>query len=189
MAAGARFTRHFVEGIVKALIIYDNYSLAADAQRNLEHAAELTGETTTRENVAVCPVDRFKQASRALEMLHHAADAHLIVIALGRTVALPAHLLDWLAAWAAHRQVEEAAIAIFGGENHTLLSPAAIDELSRFAKGNGLGLVRGQASPLSKEIEPDPRHRDKHDATLVPELHGVNSAAAEESYLHWGLNE
>lgn len=173
---------------MKTLIIYDNYILAADARRNLEHAAEMAGQTK-RGDVEVCPVDRLKQASTALEHLHNAADAYLIVIALRRTVALPAHLLNWLEVWAKHRQVGEATVAIFGGENHNLFSPAAIDELSQFAKSNGLGVIRDQASPFSREIETDTRRPDKHASVLISELHEIGSMTVEEAYPHWGLNE
>ena len=68
----------------------------------------------------------WKFPPTAAEALAEAVDAHLIVFVGHCAQAVPGWLHIWLEEWAAHRHVEEAALAVMGDENTGGFTPAAI---------------------------------------------------------------
>jgi hypothetical protein len=130
------------EMTLKATIIYDDFDFATQAAALLERAAIRVRETITWD-VKPWRLDVLKQSSLAEAAEVEAADADLIVFALSKTHSPPLELTEWLERWAAHRQIEDAAVmALFPDE------PAAATplwrELEQFAERYGLDFLSSQ---------------------------------------------
>jgi hypothetical protein len=84
---------------MKALVIYDDLAVAAEANAILQRATHHPN-AAMHWNLRAWRLDMLKSRPTAVEALTDAADAHLIVIGLRRTPSLPAWLIDWLKRWA-----------------------------------------------------------------------------------------
>ena len=125
---------------MNAVIIYDEFDYAAKAKAMLERAAHRTDETT-RWGVRLWRVDVLKLPPAAEAALAEAVEAHLIMLAVRQIQSLLPWLVDWLERWATCRQVQEAALAVWDGENAATRSARAAPELSQFAGRHGLSLI------------------------------------------------
>lgn len=125
---------------MKTLIIYDDLAPAVQAKESVERAAQLAGETT-RKKVELCRVDLLGEPAIASEVSRNSADSHLIVLSLRQTDSLPDEFMSWLENWAARRQVNEVALAVFKGADREAPSATAIHELSEFAEHHGLSFI------------------------------------------------
>ena len=124
---------------MNAVIIYDEFDYATKANVMLARAARRADETT-QWDVKPWKLDMLKLSPTADAALTEASDAHLIVLALRQPESLPAWLFAWLETWAEHRQVQEAALAFWHGENAGGSSMAVV-ELSQFAERRGLSFI------------------------------------------------
>jgi len=125
---------------MNAVIIYDEFDYAAKANAMLERAAHRMDETT-HWSIKPWRVDMLKLPPAAEAALAEAAEAHLIVLAVRQVQSLLPWLVDWLERWATCRQVQEAALAVWDGENAATRSARATPELSQFAGHHGLSLI------------------------------------------------
>ena len=92
------------EATLNAVLLYDDFIVAAQANGALKRSTHLLDEAMQL-NVKPWRLDMLKLPPTAAEALAEAADAHLIVLALGQSEYLPAWLMNWLEQWARHRQV------------------------------------------------------------------------------------
>src|ERR1035437_2643831 len=125
------------EATMNAVIMYDRFDFAAKAKAMLERAANGTGEATYW-NVKPWRVDVLKLPPAAEAALAEATEAHLIVLAVRQVQFL---LMEWLERWAACRQVQEAALALWDAGNADTRSARAAPELLQFAGHHGLSLI------------------------------------------------
>ncbi len=132
-------TENVEDRMMNAIIVYDRVEYAARAKAMLERAAQRAGETT---HCRVKPwrVDMLELPPAAEAARVEAAEAHLIMIAVRQA---PAHLMPWLEWWAACRQVQEAALVVWDGEDADPHSARATPGWSQFADRHGLRLLSG----------------------------------------------
>jgi hypothetical protein len=132
---------------MNAVIIYDKVDFAPAANVMLESAARRTDEPV-HWSVKPWRVDMLELAPAAEAALAEAAEAHLIVLTVREVQSLPPRLMDWLERWATHRQVSEAALAVWdGGRADTPLAQAT-PELLQFARHHGLSLIFDNNAPV-----------------------------------------
>jgi hypothetical protein len=140
MNATAIREENVMDATMNAVIIYDEFDYAAKANAMLERAAHRMDETT-HWSIKPWRVDMLKLPPAAEAALAEAAEAHLIVLAVRQVQSLLPWLMDWLERWATCRQVQEAALAVWDGENAATRSARATPELSQFAGHHGLSLI------------------------------------------------
>jgi hypothetical protein len=141
MNATAIRDENVFDATMNAVIIYDECDFAAKANAMLERAAHRTDETT-HWGVKLWRVDVLKLPPAAEAALAEAVEAHLIMLAVRQIQSLlPWLRVDWLERWARCRQVQEAALAVWDGENAATRSARAAPELSQFAGRHGLSLI------------------------------------------------
>jgi hypothetical protein len=129
---------------MNAVIIYNDVARAAKAKAMFERAAH-SADFSMHWTVKPWRLDLLKVPGTAEEALADAADAHLMVLALRHPQLFPAWLQDWLKQWATRRQVQDAALAAWGGGNSDRLSAKVTPDLSKFAKHHGLSFISGDA--------------------------------------------
>jgi hypothetical protein len=178
----------FLEATMKAMIIYEEYDCAARANALLKRASE-RAEGEEQWSVKLWRLDMLERPAMAHEARRDAADAHLMVLAVGRRGELPAGLLDWLEGWANRRRVGDAALAEFHGGSVDAFSATATPELSEFARRHGLSMIFGDVSPAEYELGElwvDLHEREvAQTATMAHILEQVSPG----SYRHWGIND
>jgi len=141
MNATAIRDENVFDATMNAVIIYDEFDYAAKANAMLERAAHRTDETT-RWGVRLWRVDVLKLPPAAEAALAEAVEAHLIMLAVRQVQSLLPWLMDWLERWATRRQIQEAALAVWGGGKSADTRLArATPELSQFAGHHGLSLI------------------------------------------------
>lgn len=156
---------------MKAVIVYDKFSLATKAQALSQRALNRVDATTQwivkpwRVTLLVLP--GFGNAA-----LKDAADAHLIVLASRQSVFLPPWLPAWLEKGAERRQVQQAALAVFNGGKGDSCSTSTPLELSQFAGRHGLDLVLGEVGPdqCKSAVEARSRHKLAMGQTPPPHI-------------------
>lgn len=174
---------------MKALIIYQDFASAAKANTALQHSAQHS-EVHVQWNIRPWRVDMLKFPPTADEALEDAMDAHLIVFAGCCTGSISHCLQDWLEKWADCRQIEAAALAIFGGENSDKLSAAAALHFSQFVKRHGLNVIfddRGviEDSLFHAESLQNPEHcKSSINVQLLD-----TKPRDEDWFRQWGINE
>ena len=129
---------------MKSLIIYGNFARAANAEANIEFAAQLIGDTS-HGKIKMCRAEVLKQSVAATKMLAETADAHLIVVALSRFEPLDKWLINWLETWAGRRLISDALLAVFEDEYSPALSQSSRRKLSRFTRRQGMGFILGDS--------------------------------------------
>jgi hypothetical protein len=172
------------ETIMKAVIIYDDFACATKANATLERACHQAHQTT-RWDVNLWRLDLLNLSPPAEKTLAEATEAHLIVLVLRELGSIPAGLLDWLEIWAAHRQVGDAALAVFGGGSGDASSAPVMPELSRFAGRHGLSFIFDDGGPTGDESGFFARDRREREAALTPPPQPI----VDDVYPHWGINE
>lgn len=173
---------------MKALIIYDDFAAAAKANAMLL-GASAWAEEGLQWDIKPWRMDMLAPSPAGDEALAEAAGAHLIVLAAGHARSLPAGLIEWLHQWALRRQVPDAALAIFDGDQGGRLAAESTPELTEFARHHGLSLiVEPGAVPAddSADFAADLRERA---AAQTPTLLGILEQPTGDSYRDWGINE
>ena len=137
---------------MQAVIIYDDLDVASRAIARLDNASRTGGEIT-RWGLKWWRLEVLSGESTAQEALAESADAHLIVLAVHNQAEISPALMNWLEGWAARRQVQDAALAVFDGASGDTLSLAASPELSEFATREGLSLIVDEGRPATNRAE------------------------------------
>ncbi len=173
---------------MNAMIIYKEHG-SAERANGLLHRAPDWVDATTRWTVKLWRLDMLNWPPLAQDAQRDAAEAHLIVLALGCCAELPAGLLNRLEAWARRRWVENAAVAVFYAGSSDALSATATPKLSEFVRRHGLSLICGNADPAEDEraeLWADLHEREvAQTVTLAHILEQVPSG----HYQHWGISE
>ncbi len=169
---------------MNAIIIYDDLACAAKVNAMLARAAG-RAEETAHWNVKPWRLDLLDRPPTVGESRRDAADAHLIVIALREPGSLPAGLLDWLETWAAHREVRDAALAVFGGGNSDAPTAPAMPGLLRLAERHGLSFIFDDGGPAGEE--PAFFARDRHERESL--MTSTPQQFLDDVHPHWGINE
>ncbi len=139
MSATAMPDQEVFDTQMNAVIIYDKFDLAADANALLERTAQRPG-ATLRWSVRPWRMDMLELAEAPA--LAEALEAHLIIVAVRQVRCVLPWLLPWLERWARGRKIQAAALALWGGDSETTLPPAT-RELTQFAGQHGLSLLFG----------------------------------------------
>ena len=184
MNATAIRDENVFDATMNAVIIYDEFDYAAKANAMLERAAHRTDETT---HCSVKPwrVDMLKLPLAAEAALSEATEAHLIVLAVRQVQFL---LMNWLEQWAACRQIQEAALAVWGGGSADTRLARASPELSQFAGHHGLSLIFDDNALAEDESSIFANDLHQREVALTPTLQHILELS-ERGYQHWGLNE
>lgn len=173
---------------MNAIILYDEFDCATKANAMLARAARRADETT-RWNVKPWRVNLLTLTGMADEALVEATDAHVIVFAVRSQAGLPPWLLDWLEQWAGCRQVQEAALAVFGGGNANTLSAPAIPELSHFAERHGLSFIFDDVVPTEDESAVFTRKLHEREVSMTPTPGHILDEPNYDQCRDWGINE
>lgn len=172
---------------MKAVIIYDDFAFAAQANTALQHAGR-RADLNVRWNIKPWRLNVFKDPKARRKALMDAVDAHLIVLAGRRAESLPFRLHEWLASWANVRHVPDAALAVIGNTNNGLSRPAS-PELSRFVRQHGLTFIIDEG-PAAKDAVKLFIHRFRE--RKLP-MSVARSRLAEietrDPYRGWGIND
>jgi hypothetical protein len=176
------------EATMKAVILYDDFGLAAKANAMLERAAHRADETT-QWNVKPWRENLLAQSGPGDAALTEAADAHLIVLAVRNQADLSPGLLDWLRKWAGRRQVYDAALAVFDGENGGTLSAPLTRELWQFAERHGLSFLFDDSVRAEDEPAFVVRSLRERAVAQTPTLLHILEQPVHEDCRHWGINE
>ena len=151
MSATAIREENVFETTMNAVIIYDEFDYATKAKATLERAAHRTDETT-HWGVRLWRVDVLKLPLAAEAALAEAVEAHLIMVAVRQVHSLLPWLMDWLERWATRRQIQEAALAVWGGGSADTRLARATPELSQFAGHHGLSLIFDDNALVEEQI-------------------------------------
>lgn len=188
MSATAIRAEQVTETIMNAIIIYDNFELATKANATLGHAMQHADKTAPWQ-VKPWRVNLLTLTDLADAALNDAADAHLVVFALRETEPLPPSLVDWLDQWASHRQVPDAALAVFGGRNGGEHLAPATSELSYFAERHGLSFIFDDGGPVEGKSAGFLGDLHEREVTQTPTLMHILEQPVRGYHQHWGINE
>jgi len=172
---------------MNAVVLYDTFDFAAKANAMLERAAHWTDEAM-HWSVKPWRVDMLKLPPAAEAALAEAAEAHLMVLELRQVPSLLPWLGDWLERWAACRQVQDAALAVWDGGNAVSRSARATPELSQFAGRHGLSLIFNDNALVEDKSAILASDLHEREVALTPTLQRILEQS-EQGYQHWGLNE
>jgi hypothetical protein len=173
---------------VNAVIIYDKFDFAANANAMLEHAAHRTDEPM-HWSVKPWRVDMLELPPAAEAALVEAADAHLIVLAVREVQSLLPWLMDWLERWAARRRIQEAALAVWvGGCAGTRLAQVTL-KLSQFAGHHGLSLIFNDNTLFEDKSSMVASDLQQHEVSLTPMLEHIPELPECGKNLNRGEND
>jgi len=175
------------DATMNAVVLYDTFDFAAKANAMLERAAHWTDEAM-HWSVKPWRVDMLKLPPAAEAALAEAAEAHLMVLELRQVPSLLPWLGDWLERWAACRQVQDAALAVWDGGNAVSRSARATPELSQFAGRHGLSLIFNDNALVEDKSAILASDLHEREVALTPTLQRILEQS-EQGYQHWGLNE
>jgi hypothetical protein len=172
MSMTAKQDKAVSETPMNAVVIYRKCDAARKATALLKRASDRADEGMPC-SVKPWRVDLLNWPQLAGEALRDAAEAHLLLFALGTDREPTSHLMNWLEAWAARRQVADAALAVFDVDGGDTLSAMAPKALSEFAGRHGLGLILGDIAPQEDDSPKswvDPHKREKTETPMTSRL-------------------
>ena len=176
---------------MNVVIIYDKFDFAAKVNAMLERATHRT-DGTMDWSVKLWRADLLKLPPTAEAALAEAVEAHLIMLAVRRIQSLLPWVVDWLERWAARRQVQQAALAVWdGGSTDTRLARST-PELSQFALRHGLSIVFDDNALVGNKSSLVPSDPQKQEVSLIPTLQHIPEQPVGDDILHWrhwGLND
>jgi len=170
--------------VLKAVIIYDDFDSATRATILLERVARRADEAI-KWDIKPWRFEVLKRPALAALTVAVAANADLIVLALGREDSMRTELLDWLKKWAENRRIADAALlALPSDESPTRTAPW--EELEAFAKEHGLMFLdrRGVGQGGNQTALGDRWRR----RSVAPAPARV-AAGRLPVPSHWGINE
>lgn len=191
MSATAIRDDQVVETTMNAIILYDEVGSAANANAMLAQAA-IRADEALRWAVKPWRFDLLMQPVTTDAAFKDAGEAHLIVLAVRSQKVLPSWLPFWLEQWARCRQVQEAALAVWDGENSRALSAPVSGALSEVAGRHGLSFIFDEANAITEEAEQAAAfvHRlHERENAITPTLQHILDLPDRYGYRHWGLNE
>ena len=157
---------------MSAVLLYDQFDLAASAKISLEHAARRAGEES-KWNVRPWRLDLLQEPGMAQDALDDALGADLILLVTSTQWAAPEWLTRWLVRWAACRRVADAALGVlFVSGDGRSAAPALVTQLRDCAGKNGLNFL----SNLESRVEtggPLPRSSRRRTAWMRPMLQQI----------------
>lgn len=142
---------------MKALIIYDDFASAAKATTALQQSA-LSANVNAEWSIKPWRTEVLRYPSAANQALVEAVDADVIVLAGFRAGSLPTWVEEWLNYWVIHRDVEDAALAVFYDETAGGLVAPDAPRLSQFAERNGLSFIHENLTTSEDQALPFRRH-------------------------------
>ncbi|MCU0784200.1 MAG: hypothetical protein MUF81_09185 [Verrucomicrobia bacterium] len=173
---------------MKAVILYDEFDLAAKANALLTRAAN-RADPAVPWSINPWRLDMLMLPPTADNALQDTAGAHLIVLAIQRQRELPPWLFNWLEKWAGCREVQDVAFAVFDGGNGGMLSMPAAPELSRFAERHGLCFIFGDVHPDEGKSAGSLDDLHAREVTQTPTMVHILEQTPRRYYQHWGINE
>ena len=176
------------DSVIKVMIIYDDFSSAADASAALRCAA-YHSHADIQLNINPCRVDVLKLPAAGDEALMQATGAHLIVFAGGFARCLTSWLQSWLERWAMCRQVRDAALAIIDNQNDRLPPVMNAPELFLFAKRHGLNLVFTYSILNQSGTKLFMNHLKEHGLPLLPARQHPMDLIINDACPSWSLIE
>ncbi len=177
-----------LDATMNAVILYDDFDSAARASAAFERAARRADDALSW-NVKPWRLDLLESPLTAEAALADAADAHLVLLSLRHPSSLPAPVLDWLEQWAARRQVQDAALAVWDGGNGDALTASSASDISHFAERHGLSFILGDAAPVESDLPVLLRDLLRPEVQMPPAL---NANLMDERLWRasdWGINE
>jgi hypothetical protein len=184
MSATAKREENVFEATMNAVIIYDEFDYATKAKATLERAAHRTDEIT-HWSVRLWRVDVLKLPLADEVALAEAVEAHLITLAVCQVQSLLPWLMDWLERWATRRQIQEAALAVWGGESADTRLARATPELSQFAGHHGLSLIFDDNALVEDKSSMYASDLQKREVVLPPTLQHVLDIPMLNNIQHW----
>lgn len=176
---------HPSAGILRAIIIYDEFDSATRAIALLERVVAHTDEVL-KWDIKPWRLEVLKQPTLATLTVAVAANADLIVLALGRKDLTRAELLDWLKNWAENRRVADAALLILPSHDPATAS-ASWNDLEAFAEAHGLIFLDQNGAGYGANRKPfDGRWRRRF---VVPRPARKTTTSRLPLPSHWGINE
>lgn len=188
MSATAMRDESVLEATMNAMILYEECGSAGKANRLLKRASDRADGATQwsvkpwrLDMLYWPPLAQDAQEGRGRGAPHRAGGL--------RPCGGPAPAAELAGRWAGHRQVQDAALAVFDGGNGGAFSVTAAPALCEFAQRYGLSFIIGDLSPA--EVVPAEVWADLHErevaqtATMAHILERVSPG----SYQHWGINE
>ena len=173
---------------MNAVILYDDFALALKAKAMLERAAQHAAEATLW-SVKPWRANLLTLTGLANAALSDAAEAQLVVLAVRQTEAIPTWVLVWLERWAACRQVQDAALAVFDGGHGGTLSTTTSPELSRFAERHGLSFIFDDGTPAQDESASSLDNLRERERSQTTTMIQILEQPIHSYYQHWGINE
>lgn len=125
-----------------AVILYDDRDLAMKALARLKNAAHPL-EGAVQWNVRPWRLDLLQYEALADAALAELAAAALVVVAADPKQPFPGWLANWLDRWAGCRQVQDAAVAVFGAGSGNMPGMEAAPGLAQIAERHGLEFIHG----------------------------------------------
>lgn len=165
--------------VLKAVIIYDDFDSATRATALLERAS-LHTDAAIKWDIKPWRAEVLKQPALAALTVAVAANADLIVLALGREGSTQAELLNWLKNWAENRRIADAALLALPSDE----SPA--DKLGAFAESHGLVFLDQNGVGADANRTPFNGRWRTRSAPLTPTQVAGDGVPAPT---HWGINE
>jgi hypothetical protein len=179
---------------MKALIIYDDFDSAVEANATLQHSLHNAG-VVEQWNVRPWRVDMLKIPPTSDEALTKALDAHLIVFAGQSAQSLPFWLERWLEQWTKFRRVKDAALAVVHpGSPKTSALGSTKPDLSQFARRHDLNIIfDGDITSISTSIGDKTSsaegHLHEHELSLSPFLPQTLDTKTRDAYQGWSITE
>ena len=184
-----RGARHNVFGTtMNAVILYDEFEIAAKTHAVLTQATR-RADAAVPWTIHPLRMDMLMRPPAAADALQAAAAAHLIVIAVCNQAELPSRLLNWLETWARHRDVHDAALAVFQDRNGDVLSTPPTPALAEFAERHGLCFLFGDAEPHEEEGAAMLNDLHEREVAMTSTLAHIMEQAPKHDYGMWGIND
>jgi hypothetical protein len=173
---------------MNAVIIYEESDSASKANELLRRASDRAG-AATQWSVKPWRLDMLDSPALAEEAQRDATRAQLIVLACRGQGEAFSRLLNWLEAWAERRQVQDAALAVFDGDQAGTLSASTTPALGEFAQRHGLSFILGDVDQDLEQPQQweGPRELDIAETAILAEE--LLEQAPPWYYRHWGINE
>jgi hypothetical protein len=173
---------------MKAFIMYQDFTSCVKASALLHQFAQ-NPNARVKWNIRPWRVNILKFPRIAEEALEDAEDAHLMVFAGCSFPSLPVWLQSWLDGWAKRRLTPDAAMAVIHGGNVDPLSEPLVQELSRFAKRQGLSFIVSDGS-VGESVEKFPGRNLYEQKLLMGRIKPglIINTPGQGSNRGWGMN-
>jgi hypothetical protein len=179
MTVNERIPVETAAAALKAVIIYDDFKLAARANSLLEHIrARSASAEDVRWEVGPWRLQVLQHPNFAADALVEAADADLILLALGGGDRVQEDVLAWLEIWALRRNHPDAAVMFFCPDDG-VATTRLVSELKWFTVRQGLTFLDSHVGWAPGPVR---ARRPWYDASpfglgmdaLIPWIWGVN---------------